>query len=175
MASAPAVRWRVPLADVRVSEEDIAAVAETYRSGWLSQGPRTSEFERAMEAYTGAPHAIAVTNCTAALHLMARVAGLGAGDEAIVPSLTFVATANAIAYTGATPVFADVVGLTEPWLDPDDVARRITPRTRSARASAASTPARSGSRAPTASSRTRISRSARAAWSCVATTRRQRA
>jgi len=130
MASAPAVRWRVPLADVRVSEEDIAAVAETYRSGWLSQGPRTSEFERAMEAYTGAPHAIAVTNCTAALHLMARVAGLGAGDEAIVPSLTFVATANAIAYTGATPVFADVVGLTEPWLDPDDVARRITPRTK---------------------------------------------
>ncbi len=180
MASAPAVRWRVPLADVRVSEEDIAAVAETYRSGWLSQGPRTSEFERAMEAYTGAPHAIAVTNCTAALHLMARVAGLGPGDEAIVPSLTFVATANAIAYTGATPVFADVVGLTEPWLDPDDVAKRITPRTkaiccmqygghpgetealralaastdsccsrtprtRSARASAASTPARSGS------------------------------
>ena len=130
MASAPAVRWRVPLADVRVSEEDIAAVAETYRSGWLSQGPRTSEFERAMEAYTGAPHAIAVTNCTAALHLMARVAGLGPGDEAIVPSLTFVATANAIAYTGATPVFADVVGLTEPWLDPDDVARRITPRTK---------------------------------------------
>ena len=127
MASAPAVRWRVPLADVRVSEEDIAAVAETYRSGWLSQGPRTSEFERAMEAYTGAPHAIAVTNCTAALHLMARVAGLGPGDEAIVPSLTFVATANAIAYTGATPVFADVVGLTEPWLDPDDVANRITP------------------------------------------------
>ena len=61
---------------------------------------------------------------------MACVAGLGPGDEAIVPSLTFVATANAIAYTGATPVFADVVGLTEPWLDPEDVARRITPRTR---------------------------------------------
>ena len=130
MASRPAVRWRVPLADVRVSDDDIAAVAETYRSGWLSQGPRTSEFERAVETYTGAPHAIAVSNCTAALHLMARVAGLGAGDEAIVPSLTFVATANAIAYTGATPVFADVVSVTEPWLDPEDVARRVTPRTK---------------------------------------------
>jgi dTDP-4-amino-4,6-dideoxygalactose transaminase len=130
MASTPAVRWKVPLADVRVSEGDIAAVAETYRSGWLSQGPRTSEFEQAIEAYTGAPHAIAVTNCTAALHLMARVAGLGPGDEAIVPSLTFVATPNAVAYTGATPVFADVVGLTEPWLDPDDVAERITSRTK---------------------------------------------
>jgi dTDP-4-amino-4,6-dideoxygalactose transaminase len=130
MASTPAVRWRVPLADVRVSDEDIAAVAETYRSGWLSQGPRTGDFERAMEAYTGALHALAVTNCTAALHLMAQVAGLGPGDEAIVPSLTFVATANAIAYTGATPVFADVVSLVEPWLDPGDVARRITPRTK---------------------------------------------
>lgn len=130
MASTPAVRWRVPLADVRVSEDDIAAVAQTYRSGWLSQGPRTREFEEAIEAYTGAGHAIAVTNCTAALHLMAQVAGLGPGDEAIVPSLTFVATANAIAYTGATPVFADVVGITEPWLDPASVATRITSRTK---------------------------------------------
>ena len=71
-----------------------------------------------------------MTNCTAALHLMAMAAGLGAGDEVIVPSLTFVATANAIAYTGATPVFADVVGLTEPWLDPASVRARITPRTK---------------------------------------------
>ena len=159
MAAVAVPRWRVPLADVVVSEEDIAAVADVYRSGWLSQGPRTSEFEERMEAYTGAPHAIAVTNCTAALHLMALVAGLGPGDEAIVPSLTFVATANAIAYTGATPVFADVVGLTEPWLDPDDVReahhaahegdllhglRRSSRRDRSARR------ARGGARAPAA-------------------------
>ncbi len=130
MGSPPTMRWQVPLADVRVSEEDIATVAEAYRSGWLSQGPRTREFEEAVEAYTGAAHAVAVTNCTAALHLMALVAGLGPGDEAIVPSLTFVATANAIAYTGATPVFADVVGVTEPWLNPAAVARRITSRTR---------------------------------------------
>jgi dTDP-4-amino-4,6-dideoxygalactose transaminase len=130
MATTPTTRWAVPLADVRVSEEDIAAVADTYRSGWLSQGPCTRAFEEAIEAYTGAAHAIAVTNCTAALHLMALTAGLGPHDEVIVPSLTFVATANAIAYTGATPVFADVVGLAEPWLDPASVAASITPRTK---------------------------------------------
>ena len=124
------MQWRVPLADVVITEADIAAVAEVYRSGWLSQGPRTKEFEQAFAAYTGAEHAVAVTNCTAALHLMAMAAGLGPGDEVIVPSLTFVATANAIAYTGATPVFADIAGLTEPWLDPASVAARVTPRTR---------------------------------------------
>jgi dTDP-4-amino-4,6-dideoxygalactose transaminase len=122
--------WRVPLADVVVSEDDLAAVADAYRSGWLSQGPRTREFEEAIESYTGAPHAVAVANCTAALHLIALTAGLGPGDEVIVPSLTFVATPNSVAYTGATPVFADIVSPTEPWLDPDSVAERVTSRTR---------------------------------------------
>jgi dTDP-4-amino-4,6-dideoxygalactose transaminase len=124
------MQWRVPLADVVITDADIAAVADVYRSGWLSQGPRTKEFEEAFAAYTGAEHAVAVTNCTAALHLMAMAAGLGPGDEVIVPSLTFVATANAIAYTGATPVFADIAGLTEPWMDPASVAARVTPRTK---------------------------------------------
>lgn len=130
MARVEAPSWRVPLADVVISEEDLAAVADVYRSGWLSQGPRTREFEEAIEAYTGAPHAVAVANCTAALHLIALAADLGLGDEVIVPSLTFVATPNSIAYAGATPVFADVVSPTEPWLDPDSVAARITSRTR---------------------------------------------
>src|SRR3954466_1748029 len=93
-------------------------------------GPRTQEFEKAFAAYTGAPHALAVTNGTAALHLICAAAGLGEGDEVIVPSLTFVATVNAIAYTGATPVFADVAGLTEPWLSAAAVEAAITPRTR---------------------------------------------
>ena len=130
MARVEAPPWRVPLADVVVSEDDLAAVADAYRSGWLSQGPRAREFEEAIESYTGAPHAVAVANCTAALHLIALAAGLGPGDEVIVPSLTFVATPNSVAYTGATPVFADVVSPTEPWLDPDSVAARITSRTR---------------------------------------------
>ena len=96
MVARPDTRWAVPLADVHVSEDDIEAVAETYRSGWLSQGPRTRAFEEAMEEYTGAAHAIAVTNCTAALHLMALAAGLGAGDEVVVPSLTFVASKKTV-------------------------------------------------------------------------------
>jgi dTDP-4-amino-4,6-dideoxygalactose transaminase len=121
---------RVPLADVVVPEDDIEAVAEVYRSGWLSMGPQTEALERAFAGYTGARHALAVANGTAALHLICAAAGLGPGDEVVVPSMTFVATVNAVAYTGATPVFADVVSTTEPWLDPDAVAAAIGGRTK---------------------------------------------
>src|SRR3954468_17151958 len=117
--------WSVPLSDLVVSEEDIAAVADVYRSGWLSMGPQTEALERDFAAYTGARHALAVANGTAGLHLMCAAAGLAVGDEVVVPSMTFVATVNAVAYTGATPVFADIVGLTEPWLDADAVAAAI--------------------------------------------------
>jgi dTDP-4-amino-4,6-dideoxygalactose transaminase len=123
-------QWTVPLADVVVPEEDIAAVADVYRSGWLSMGPETEALERDFAAYAGARHALAVANGTAALHLIAASADLGPGDEVIVPSMTFVATVNAIAYTGATPVFADIAGLTEPWLDPGAVAAVLTERTK---------------------------------------------
>src|ERR671926_224613 len=95
----------VPLADVRLTEEDLAAVMETYRSGWLSMGPRTERFEQAFAEYVGTKHAFAASSGTAALHLMCEAAGLGPGDEVLVPSMTFVATANAVRYTGATPVF----------------------------------------------------------------------
>src|SRR5436190_8578594 len=122
--------WKVPLADLQITEEDTAAVIATYRSGWLSMGPETERLEQAFARYTGAAHAIAVSNGTAALHLICAAAGLGPGDEVVVPSLTFVATVNAVAYTGATPVFADVVSVTEPWLDPDSVAAAIGERTR---------------------------------------------
>ena len=121
--------WKVPLADVVVSEADIEAVADTYRSGWLSMGPQTDAFEAELQAYTGAAHALAVTNGTAALHLICAAAGLGPGDEVIVPSLTFVATANAVAYTGATPVFADIAGLDRPWLSAAAAEAAITERT----------------------------------------------
>jgi dTDP-4-amino-4,6-dideoxygalactose transaminase len=123
-------RWTVPLADVVVSEEDIAAVADVYRSGWLSMGPETEALEEAWRAYTGAPHAFAAANGTAALHLLCAALGLGPEDEVIVPSLTFVATVNAVRYVDATPVFADVAGLLEPWLSTAAVEAAITPRTR---------------------------------------------
>jgi dTDP-4-amino-4,6-dideoxygalactose transaminase len=122
--------WQVPLADVRVSEDDIEAVVETYRSGWLSMGPRTEALERALAEYTGARHAFGVANGTAALHLICMAAGLGPGDEVIVPSLTFVASVNAIAYTGATPVFAEIAGLEAPWLAAEAAEAALTPRTR---------------------------------------------
>lgn len=123
-------RWTVPLADVVVGEDDIAVVADVYRSGWLSMGPETEALERDFAAYTGAAHAFAVSNGTAALHLLCAAAGLAEGDEVIVPSLTFVATANAVRYTGADVVFADIVSLTGPWLSATAAEAAITPRTR---------------------------------------------
>jgi dTDP-4-amino-4,6-dideoxygalactose transaminase len=122
--------WQVPLADVTVPEEDVAAVADVYRSGWLSMGPRTAEFEQALAEYTGARHALGTANGTAALHLICMAAGLGPGDEAIVPSLTFVASVNAIAYTGAAPVFADIAALETPWPSAVAVEAAVTPRTK---------------------------------------------
>jgi len=122
--------WKVPLADVEISEAEIEAVSDTYRSGWLSMGPRTEELESKFASYVRSAHAIAVTNGTAALHLICLGAGLGPGDEVIVPSLTFVATANAIRYTGAAPVFADIAGLERPWLSADEVATAIGTKTR---------------------------------------------
>jgi dTDP-4-amino-4,6-dideoxygalactose transaminase len=126
----PVPDWKVSLTDVVVPQEDIDAVADVLRSGWLSMGPRTESLEEAFAAYTGAPHALAVTNGTAGLHLICAAAGLGPGDEVVVPSLTFVATVNAIAYTGAEPVFADVAGLYEPWLSAAAAEAAIGPRTK---------------------------------------------
>lgn len=120
----------IPLFDLRLEPEDIDAVEEVLRSGWLTMGPRVQEFERAFAEHLGTSHAVAVSSGTAALHLAYLAAGVGPGDEVIVPSFTFVATANAVIYCGARPVFADVVGLEHPALDVADVERRITPLTR---------------------------------------------
>src|SRR3954470_1108662 len=119
-----------PLADVVVPAEDIEAVVAAYRSGWLSMGPRIKQFEEAFAAYTGSRHALAVANGTAALHLICAAAGLGPGDDVVVPSLTFVATVNSIAYTGARPVFAEIASLTEPWLSAAAAEAAVTKRTR---------------------------------------------
>jgi len=130
MAAATETFPQLPLFDLRLRPQDIEAVAETLRSGWLTLGPRTVEFERAFAEHLGARHAVAVSSCTAALHLAYLAAGVGPGDEVIVPSFTFAATAAAAVYCGARPVFAEIVSRERPMLDPDDVERRITPRTK---------------------------------------------
>jgi dTDP-4-amino-4,6-dideoxygalactose transaminase len=122
--------WRVHLTEVEVSEEDVRAVLDCLESGWLTMGPRTGAFEQALSDFTGAPNAIAVSSGTAALHLACLAAGLGPGDVVIVPAVTFVASASAIRHVGATPVLCDVLSPREFNIDPADVARRITPRTR---------------------------------------------
>ncbi|HSO66149.1 MAG TPA: DegT/DnrJ/EryC1/StrS family aminotransferase [Ornithinibacter sp.] len=91
-----------------LGEEEAAAAAEAVRSGWVAQGPRVAEFETRFAERVGAPHAVAVSSCTTALHLSLHLLGIGRGDEVVVPSFSFIATANAAVYVGATPVFADV-------------------------------------------------------------------
>ena len=123
-------RWRVPLSDVRIDDELRAAVAETLDSGWWSMGSRVAEFEQAFAKVVGVDRALAVANGTAALHLALLAVGCGPGDEVILPSLNFVAAANAIGHTGARPVFCDVLGDHDLNLDPADLEAAIGPRTK---------------------------------------------
>jgi len=118
---------RVPLFVPDLGDMEVAAVAEVIRSGWISMGPQTEAFERAFAERLGVAHAVALNSCTAALHVANHLFGIGPGDDVIVPSLTFAATANAVVFTGATPVFADVVSEDDWTIDPDSVAAAISP------------------------------------------------
>ena len=120
----------IPVFDLEVTRSDLDAVAETLRSGWLTMGPRTREFESEFAGMLGCEHAVAVSSCTAALHLAYLAAGVGRDDEVIVPSYTMAATAAAVLYAGGTPVFADIVSLDEPVIDIAHVEALINPRTR---------------------------------------------
>ena len=122
--------WRVPLADLDYGQEEEDAVLQVLRSKWLTMGAVTQEFEAQFGKLIGAKHAIAVSNATQALHLACLALGIGSGDEVITPSLSFVATSNAVLYTGAEVRFADIIGPKELTIDPEDIARRITPKTR---------------------------------------------
>ena len=119
----------LPYAHQVISDDDVAAVGEALRSDWLTTGPRVPAFEGLLSEATGARHAVAFSSGTAALHGAAVAAGLGPGDEAITTPMTFVATANALLYAGATPRFADVTP-DDLLISPDAVAAAITPRTR---------------------------------------------
>jgi len=112
-----------------IDEDDIRQVVDALRSDWLTTGPAVEAFERAVADYTGAKHTVAVSSGTAALHAAIFALGIGPGDEVILPPLTFAATANCVAFQGATPVFADVAHDTL-LLDPERVAEKVSPRTK---------------------------------------------
>lgn len=122
--------WRVPLSDVRLPPAAIEAAGEVLASGWLSSGPRVRAFEEAMADHVGSSHAVACSSGTAALELAYAVLGLGPGDEIAMPSLSFVAGANAARLRGAEPVFCDVVGEGDLTIDPESLQRVVKPRTR---------------------------------------------
>jgi dTDP-4-amino-4,6-dideoxygalactose transaminase len=122
--------WRIPLSDLDFGPEEMAAVQRVMKSKWLSMGQEAQAFEKEFAAMQGAKHAIAIANATAGLHLAFLALDLGPNDEIIQPALNFVATANMTVAAGATPVFADIISLGEPTIDPVHVERLITPRTK---------------------------------------------
>jgi dTDP-4-amino-4,6-dideoxygalactose transaminase len=122
--------WKVPLSDINFGEEEQQAVLEVLQNRWLTMGSITEEFERQFADRLNVKHAVAVSNATAALHLACLVLGIGEGDQVILPSLSFVATANAPTYCGARLQFADIIGPEELTVSPEAIDAAINPRTR---------------------------------------------
>lgn len=125
----PEAKRTIQISLPATGEEEWQAVREPLMSGWLTQGPKVAEFERAFAKRHQVPHALATTSCTTALHLILAAMGIGPGDEVIVPAFTWVATANVVLYCGATPVFVDVDRASFN-IDPAEVAGKVTARTR---------------------------------------------
>ncbi len=124
------MEWRVPLSDLDYGVEEEEAVLAVVRRRWLTMGAVTQEFEAEFVHLTGAKHALAVSNATQALYLANLALGIGPGDEVIVPSLTFVATANSVLYTGAEVRFAEILGPGDLTISPGDIEQRITSKTK---------------------------------------------
>jgi perosamine synthetase len=129
MSDTSLVTTPIPVMKPALGDEEQRAAAEAVASGWVAQGPRVAAFEEAMAARVGATAGVAVSSCTAGLHLSLVHLGVGPGDEVVVPSLSFIATANVVRMVGATPVFADVDAVTQN-LTADTIASRLTARTR---------------------------------------------
>src|SRR6185312_6931696 len=125
----PETMQQIPVAKPILDEREVEAVRRVILSGWVTQGPEVAAFEREFATIVGAPHATAVSNCTTALHLALLAVGVGAGDEVITVSHSFIATANAIRYCGATPVFIDIEAGSYN-MDPALIEPAITPRTK---------------------------------------------
>lgn len=130
MCSEEMMAYRIPLFDLNYGSSEENAVIGTLRSKWISMGPNVKKLEERFSAHLDVRHAVGVTNGTAALHLAMRVLKAGPSDEVILPSLTFVATANAVRYVGATPVFADITSEKDFSINPTDIERKITNRTK---------------------------------------------
>ncbi len=124
------MQWQIPLSDIDFGIEEETVVQDVIKSRWLTMGEITQTFEQEFAEYNNVAHSVAVANGTAALHLACVAAGLGPGDEVILPALTFVATANAIRYTGATPIFADIVNEVDLNISPDAIEDLINNKTR---------------------------------------------
>jgi len=124
------MQWKIPLADIDIGEEEINAVTRVLKSKWLTMNGVTQEFECNFAEKIGVKYAFAVTNCTAALHLANIALGIGPGDDVICPALTFVATANAIRYTGANVIFADSISQKDLTIDPASIQEKITDKTK---------------------------------------------
>lgn len=124
------MEYKVPLFDLNFDEREEEAVIETIKSKWISTGPKCSEFEERFADALTAKYALATSNCTVALHLALEVLGIKDGDEVIVPSMTFAATVNSVKYTGANPVFADIVSSEDLTISPDDIQRKVTSKTK---------------------------------------------
>ncbi len=122
--------WRVPLADLDYGDEETEAVIQVLQSKWLTMGAVTQQFEAEFAAFTNCQHAIAVSNATQALHLACLALDIQPGDEVIVPSLSFVATANAVLYCGADVRFADIISFEDLTIDPQSIVENITPKTK---------------------------------------------
>jgi len=125
------MNWKVQLFELNYDETEVKAVEEVVRSGWLTMGMKTKSFEERFAALLGSgSHAIAVSSGTAALHMALLALGVGPGDEVVVPALTFIADANVARMVGARPVLADCTSFDDWNIDPADVERKITPKTR---------------------------------------------
>jgi len=122
-------KMNVPITKPTLGDEEARAPMASIASGWVTQGPKVAEFEKRVAAYVGAKHGVATSSCTTGLHLALHGIGVGKGDEVIVPSLTFIASPNSVLYTGADVVFCEVDRRTFN-IDPNDVAHRITKRTK---------------------------------------------
>lgn len=122
--------YKIPLFQLNFGEEEIQAVTETIRSKWISTGPKCEELEHLFEEMFHVNHAVSVSNCTDALHLACRLCEIGPSDEVICSSLTFAASVNCIRYVGATPIFCDIIGPEHLNLDPIDIEKKITDKTK---------------------------------------------